>query len=931
MTIRWLNDYSEQFLSKDYLLPGQTVQERLKVIGDYAEFILKRDAKTQEHRDYLNGYSEKLQQYIANGWISMSTPIWTNFGTKRGLPISCFNSHFPDTIEGILSTNAEIGTMTKLGGGTSGYFGAVRGRGSAITNNGSSNGTFPFLELTQATTSVISQGSTRRGYFAAYQDIDHPDFEEWLNIRGEGNPIQHITWGACVPTWWIEEMKAGDAAKRKIWAKVIQKRFETGLPYIFFTDNANNHVSVPEVYKGKGIIKSSNLCVVGSDRAVTSKGLIQVQELYESGESLTLFDNDKVVKASPMKLVEKDANVYKVTLENGMSHTITDYHKLKVYKDSHKPYEMIACKDLKLGDKVYIQTNKGLFGDLDMQDEAYLLGLYQSDGTQYKDIIMLDLWENDFDLIPEVENAFNRVHHKYGCDKYDINVPGSKTTYTRGRKPATFNECTVNQSLVKKKRLASKTLHKALNFQKGFIPDWIWKANEQTQWAYVKGLLQADGTVYVASKADNIQLSYSDVNKNFLEELQLLFNNLGLNSKIKILRSAGKNLLPDGKGGHKLYDTKDCWRLYVSNKPDCMKVEKHTGFLSRKGVTFEQRDYRDNTKKAFKIVSIEYAGKEDVYCTTVESEEHLWICNGFVTSNCTEIFLPSNDDISFVCDLSSLVDLYFEEWKDTDCVEVITFFLDAVMTSFIEEAKDFKFMERTVKFAEEHRALGIGRMGYHSLLQSKMIPFESLEARMWNINIQKTIKDQSQAASVKLADMYGECLWTKGTGRRNTTTQAIAPTTSSAFIMQVSQSIEVAQSNYYTKDLAKGKFVIKNPYLEKLLEEIGKNTPEVWESIAKNHGSVLHLDFLNDREKSVFKTAREVSQEEVIIQAANRQNFIDQGQSLNLFITADTTAKEVNRLILLAHDMGVKSLYYQHNVSAASEFAKKLINCQSCE
>lgn len=556
MDIRWLNENSRQFLEKDYLLPGQTVQERIKVIGDAAEALLRRDAK-QEDQDKLNGFSEKLQQYVANGWISFSTPIWTNFGTTRGLPISCFNSHFPDTIEGILQTNSEIGMMTKLGGGTSGYFGAVRGRGSAITNNGTSNGSFPFLELTQSVTSVISQGSTRRGYFAGYTDIFHPDIEEWLNIRAEGNPIQHITWGVCVPTWWIEEMKGGDAEKRKIWAKVVQKKFETGLPYVFYTDNANNHESVPECYREKGLIKSSNLC--------------------------------------------------------------------------------------------------------------------------------------------------------------------------------------------------------------------------------------------------------------------------------------------------------------------------------------------------------------------------------------TEVFLPSDENNSFVCDLSSLNDLYYDEWKDTDCVEVLTFLLDAVMTEFIEQASLHKYMERAVAFAKAHRALGIGRLGYHSMLQSKMLPFESLAARNCNLIIQNTIKVQSLAASEKLAQMYGECEWTRGTGRRNTTTQAIAPTTSSSFIMQVSQGVEVTQSNYYTKDLAKGKFAIKNIYLERLLEEKGHNTPDVWDSIMKNHGSVLHLDILNDNEKAVFKTAREVSQEEVIIQAAQRQKLIDQGQSINLFITADTTAKEVNRLMLLAHDMGVKSLYYQHNVSAASEFAKKLINCQSCE
>lgn len=547
MDIRWLTEESKQFLEKDYLLPGQTVQNRIKIIGDSAERILG-----------IQGYSQKLQSYISKGWISLSTPIWTNFGTDRGLPISCFNSEFSDSVQSVLDTNAEIGIMTKYGGGTSGYFGKIRSRGSIIKNNGSSNGTFPFLEYTQSTTNIISQGSTRRGYFAGYIDIDHGDFDEWLKIRSEGNPIQHVTWGVCVPTWWINEMRNGDVDKRDRWAKVLQKKFETGLPYIFFNDNANNGESVPEVYKGKNLIKSSNLC--------------------------------------------------------------------------------------------------------------------------------------------------------------------------------------------------------------------------------------------------------------------------------------------------------------------------------------------------------------------------------------TEVMLPSDEENSFVCDLSSLNDLYYEEWIDTDCVEVVTFLLDAVMTEFIEKASNIKHLERAVNFARNHRALGIGRLGYHSLLQSKMIPFESLEARALNVKIQKAIQKQSLEASQKLAVMFGECEMTKGLGRRNTTTQAIAPTTSSAFILgQVTQSIEVLNSNYFIKDLAKGKFTIRNKYLQKLLDEKGLNNDNIWESIKLNQGSVLQLSELSDFEKSVFKTAREVSQEEVIIQAAQRQRYIDQGQSLNLYITADTTAKDVNKLILLAHDMGLKSLYYQHNTSAASDFAKKLLTCNSCE
>ena len=546
MKITWLNKYSKQFLEKDYLLPGQTVQDRIKVIGDAAEKILG-----------VEGYSEKLQQYIANGWISLSTPMWTNFGTNRGLPISCFGVYVDDSVESILSSVAEIGTMSKYGGGTSGYFGALRSRGSEITNNGHSNGSKAFLELFQSCAQSMNQGSVRRGYFSAYQDIDHPDFEEWLNIRSEGDPIQHITWGVCVSDKWIAEMKDGDAKKRKTWAKVIQKKFETGLPYIFFTDNANNHESTPEVYKGKNLIKASQMC--------------------------------------------------------------------------------------------------------------------------------------------------------------------------------------------------------------------------------------------------------------------------------------------------------------------------------------------------------------------------------------TEIMLPSDNENSFVCDLGSMNDFYYEEWKDTDCVKVLTFLLDAAMTEFIEKASKVKFLSRAVSFSKKHRALGIGRLGYHSLLQSKMIPFESLEARNLNIAIQKNIQENSIKASQELANMFGECEMTLGTGRRNTTTQAIAPTTSSAFIMQVSQSIEPWMSNYMIKDLSKGKFVIKNTFLEKLLEEKGFNTDEIWESIQKQQGSVLHLDCLTEEEKLVFKTAREISQSEIITQAAQRQKYIDQGQSLNLFITSDTTAKEVNALMLQAHEMGIKSLYYQHNVSGASEFAKNFNYCVSCE
>jgi ribonucleoside-diphosphate reductase alpha chain len=299
---------------------------------------------------------------------------------------------------------------------------------------------------------------------------------------------------------------------------------------------------------------------------------------------------------------------------------------------------------------------------------------------------------------------------------------------------------------------------------------------------------------------------------------------------------------------------------------------------------------------------------------------------------CSEILLPTDKDNSFVCDLSSVNLLYYDEWKDTDLVETVVFLLDAVMTEFIEKASKIKYMERAVNFAKNHRALGLGVIGWHSYLQSNMIAYESMKAKNLNSKIFKDIKTKSYDASKKLAEIYGEPTLLSGYGRRNTTLMAIAPTKSSAFIMgQASESTEVEKSNYYIKDLAKIKVSHKNPYLIKVLEAHGKNTEIVWDSILKNNGSVQHLEFLTEHERNVFKASWEISVMEVIIQAAQRQKYIDQGQSLNIMIHPSTPAKEINTLMIEAWKMGIKTLYYQYSMNAAQEFNRALLECKSCE
>jgi ribonucleoside-diphosphate reductase alpha chain len=925
--IYWLNKDSRKFLERGYLLEGETPEQRIRDMAETAEKHLN-----------IEGFANKFEDYTHRGFYSISSPIWANFGRKRGLPISCFGSYVGDTMESIMEKVSEVALMTKHGGGTSAYFGDLRGRGTPISSGGESTGAVHFMELYDKLMEVVSQGNVRRGSFAAYLPIDHPDIEEFLQIRGEGHSIQNLSIGVCVSNEWMKKMVDGDKEARKIWGLVIKKRFESGYPYIFFSDNANNQA--PEIYKEKNYkINNSNLCVTGDQRVVSSLGILTAKELYETGQNIQLFDNNKIVNSSPMKLIEKNADVFKITLENGMSHTVTSYHKIAVKDKISQKTETfqevliknVACEDLKIGDSVAIQTNKGIFGNVNMPKEAFLLGLYQADGTQNKEFIMIDLWENDFDLLEEVQSC-----HDYVCNTYNTQV---SLYNNRKYDNPKFLDCIVQEGSDSKKRLCGKALKKALNFEKGYVPDWIWSSDEETQWQYIRGLYYADGTVFKSkSSGEPIQIALASINKDFLSELQIILANLGMQSSIRILRKGGQTLLPDGSGGIKYYETKDCYRLIIGNKNDAIIFDKNTKFLQRKNIFIEDREYRNNTKKFYKIKSIEYIGKEDVYCVNVDSKEHHWVCNGFITHNCSEIMLSNNDEESFVCDLSSLNFEKWEEWKETDAVETLIYFLDAVMTEFINKTEGIKFMEAPRRFAINQRALGVGALGWHSLLQSKMIAFESMDAKLLNSQIWFFIRNKADMATAKLASIFGSApiYYNKDNKleylRRNVTTLAIAPTTSSSFILgQVSPSIEPLNSNYFVKDLSKGKFTYKNPHLKKLLKEKGKDDDDTWKSILIKGGSVQHLEFLTQEEKDVFKTFGEISQKEIVIQAAQRQKYIDQGQSLNIMIPPNTKPKEVNELMIFAWEQGIKSLYYQRSANPAQELARSILTCKSCE
>ena len=531
----WLNDDSRLFLSRGYIT--ESPEQRIKDIANTAEKYLK-----------IEGFAKKFEDYMSRGFYSMSTPVWINFGKDKGLPISCYGSNVDDTLDSILNGSREIGMMSKYGGGTSIYLGNIRERGATISTGGTADGPVHYARMYDTTVDVCKQSEARRGACAAWLPVEHNDILEFLDIGTEGNPIQNLQYGVTVTDQWIQDMKDGDADKRKIWAKVIQRRNEFGYPYIMFKDNTNNN----SPYKELGLdITASNLC--------------------------------------------------------------------------------------------------------------------------------------------------------------------------------------------------------------------------------------------------------------------------------------------------------------------------------------------------------------------------------------SEIQLPTDSFNSFVCCLGSINLLHWDEIVETDAIETYTLFLNAVMEEFIKKSYNMPGMKRAYRFAEQHRALGLGVLGYHSLFQSKLIEFESLEAKQLNYTIFKTLKERSELASRQLHEEKGvSCI---REGYANTTLLAVAPTKSSSFIHgQVSMGIEPIKSNYFIKDLAKSKTIYKNPFLEAELEKYGLNTPQVWEDILKKDGSVQHLDFPT---KAVFKSFIEISPAELILQAGQRQAFIDQSQSLNLMIHPSVSAKDINKLYLSAHEQGVKTLYYQFSQSSAQSFARDILECAS--
>lgn len=874
MSYYWLNEKSRNFLSKGYVREGQTAEERVREIAEAAQGYLK-----------IDGFADKFVDYMSKGWYSLSSPVWANYGLDRGLPVSCNGSYITDTMDSILSKATEIGFMTKLGAGTSAYFGDLRPRGSSISSGGESSGPVHFMELFDKIISVISQSNIRRGSMAAYMPVDHPDILEFLQIKSIGNPIQDLSIGVCISDEWMKGLLNKDKDKLKIWGAIIKKRFESGYPYIFFSDTANN--AAPMCYKNKGKkIHASNLCVAPETLLLTKNGYIPIAELENT--NVKIWNGKQWSKVTPIKTGENQ-KLIKVILSNGLYLECTPYHKWYTVKDynDQRNNKLIEKRthELKIGDKLC----KFKFPIIDGKEKfvsPYTHGLFCADGC------IVDGKYKRISLYGEKKNLVQFL---------DIQKDNGEDSNGR-------------RNIVLSQELANKF-------------DVPLNSSIKTKLDWLAGYLDGDGTI--SRNGTNESIQAVSIEFEFLKNIQLLLQTLGVESKIAPMAEAGDKLLPDGRGGYKLYPCKESKRILISSNG--LYQLSLLGFKTNRLKFKERLPQRDASKFVTILDVLDENRIDDTYCVN-EPLEHMAVFNGILTGQCSEIQLSASEDESFVCVLSSMNLLHFDDWKNTDAVETMMYFLDTVTTEYINKTVNLKYMSAAHNFAKRQRAVGLGVLGWHSLLQSKMVPFESMEAKFLNSEIFSLINEKSLKASKELAELYGEPELLISTGERMATRIAIAPTTSSSFILgQVSRGIEPLNSNYFVDKLAKGNYTYKNPYLKKLLKLKDKDNQDVWKSILDAGGSVQKLDFLSETEKDIFKTFGEISQKEIVIQACQRQRHIDQGQSLNLMIPPGTPPKDVSQLLIYGWENGIKTFYYQKGANPAQLLAREINACKSCE
>jgi ribonucleoside-diphosphate reductase alpha chain len=939
------------------------------------------------HGDNLGKVMETYEN-MSQKYFTHATPTLFNAGTPRPQLSSCFLlSMENDSIDGIYNTLRDCALISKWAGGIGLHIHNVRASGSHIRGtNGSSNGIVPMLKVFNNTAKYVDQGGGKRnGSFAIYLEPWHADVEMFLQMRknhgDEELKARDLFYALWVPDLFMERVKTDDGKwtlfcpdecpglsdvygddfvalytkyeregkgrktmkARDLWFQILDAQMETGTPYLLYKDACNKKSN----QKNIGTIKSSNLCVAPETQILTDKGHVEIQKM--EGQNVNVWNGSEYSDVQIFKTGENQ-ELIDVYTSDGCKLSCTKYHKFFIQNNySKKSIELKEAKDLIPGDKL-VKCNYPVIDGKEQMNYAYTHGFFCGDGTysnnnmehsrcKFKCLDGHYFCKRHIDF--ETANNIENLRNDENIDKVVCNG----ISYTKKPISYLYDE---KKELLKHMEYRTKTevgnrivLQLPLDINEKYFVPMNATLHDKMEW--FSGLCDADGCA--VNNGNNQQLQVSSIHKEFLFETKLMLQTCGINPKISLMRKRPYSMLPDGKGGSKLYNTQPLYRLLITSM-DLLSII-HVGFNPKRLQMNPLNLPARNANQFIKIEKIVDEGRiSDTYCFT-EPKNHSGIFNGMITSQCTEILEYSDDKESAVCNLASIALPTFVDQTQTPPVFNFEKLheIAKIVTNNLNRIIDVNYYPtpKTERSNKRHRPIGIGVQGLADVFLMLNMAFTCEEAKTMNKNIFETIYHAALEESCDMAKADGAYetfegspasqgilqfdMWNvdptnerydwgalkdniKTHGLRNSLLLAPMPTASTSQILGFNECIEPITSNIYSRRTIAGEFIMANKYLVNDLIRLDLWNDKIKNNIIANNGSVQQIEVIPQEIRDKYKTVWELPMRTLIDMAADRGAYICQSQSLNLWLE-DPNYKMLTSMHFYSWSKGLKTgIYY---------------------
>jgi ribonucleoside-diphosphate reductase alpha chain len=881
----WFTTGGTQLFYEKYSYNGETVKSRYTSIAKaLAQHAPKEYPEWWEEDAYTRGknWEQVFFKTMWDGFISPSTPLLANGGLrKRGTTVSCAGSYVGNNLASRYDVITESAVLTKHSHGTSCSIQDWPHEGAELKRGGHSLGTPPLIRDLVATMNEVTQGS-RRGSLVYSLKPQHGDFEWVLQNLYENPESNNVGW--LIDDEFNKSLTDAEEEAIIKFQRALKVKLVRGKGYFTFIDKCNRKLAEP--FKRKGLtFKASNLCVAPETKVLTRQGYIPIEEL--AGEEVDVWNGEGWSCVTPVQTGE-DQKLFKVLTSSGQSLECTDYHKWYVFDGYGKPFIEKRTYELKEGDKLIKFDLPVVDGEKEL-NFAYDNGFYSGDGSCIDGRAHIYLYHEKMKLKDKLESVKNFRYSE------------------------------------KEKRMVGRAYDLKEKF---FVPDNAYSIESRLDW--LAGFLDADGCVY--RNGINEALVASSINLEFLKEVQMMLQTLGISCKISQMAEEGYKPLPanDGSGKNKEYFCQDAYRLLISSYDSFRLLDLG---LSLNRLEIKKRRPQRDAKQFNKIVSVVDEGRRDATFCLTEPKRNMVLFNGLLTGNCQETILPADENYTFSCVILNYNLELYRNWPDhiihigqimSDC-NVSEYLATIAQMSEVDQIA----MRKIKRFTEEFRSLGSGVLGWHTLMQKERIVVGSLPCMWLDDEIFSRLDKDSRETTQWLAKVQGEPLGCEGLGIRNATRLMMPPTKSTAEIMAgASEGIGLDMSMVFTKQSAGGEFFRINKVLLEIMKERGVYNDETIMRLAKKR-TVKGEDWLDEHEQKVFRNAFEISMEDYLRLCSKRANKIDQMQSINLYFTSKDDESYISKIHRIAfEDENIYSLYYIYSMRGSGEIERD--DCAVC-